>query len=132
MRLKEMFQRYGCILTVWVIVGASTGLSFFWLRQVRSVPTIVTVDLKALVRDQISHTLLKTLSEEEIEQKVTSLVHEQRKRVKDLMRLKNVIVLSKEAVLTPVPDVTDDIREAGKSFGKLQKEATPREKREHP
>lgn len=99
-----------------------TCLWFVWLYQ-GSAPQIVTVDLKALVRNQISTELLATLSEAEIEAKLTALIREQKQLINKVMGAENVIVLSKQAVITPVQDITDIIKAPEIAASKTQRES---------
>jgi len=76
------------------------------LKKTLSRPTIVMVDIKELVKSKISTDFIKNTSEEELEGKFNELLQNEIVRIQKVARTKNVIILSKEAVLYGAPNIT--------------------------
>ncbi len=94
-----------------ILVGTIAVLA----KEVLVKPSIVTVDLKALVRDKLDPEFIKQASEAEVKRKVSSLIKEQTALVQAVTRDKNVIVVSKEAVISKVQDITEFIKQLKES-----------------
>jgi|GEM_PF-5729781 len=89
----------------------SSGLTLVVFKQISPPVKIVSVDLKALVRDAMSEDFLKNVDEKNIQQKVTSLLQAEKSKVKTALQGKKVMVIAKDAVLHNVPDITEYIRQ---------------------
>lgn len=93
---------------IFLVLGSacfSSLLTAFLLKSILKCPQVLTLDLKSIMREELSRDL-KEKSPQEMEKSFREVLQKNLQALEQLTHNKKVIVLSKEAVLKGGEDIT--------------------------
>lgn len=92
------------IISISVLIVIIAGLLIMKLNQNNY--RTVTIDIQKIVKEELSYTHLESLSDSQIEQKVNEIIAQKKRIIAQYARRNKLIVLSKQVVFSPTPDIT--------------------------